>query len=244
MAEFEQRLTDKQLLQKYFAEARGWDAELNVKIKQSEQRAWKCCLLLALLATLLAISLITLMPLKSIEPFVIRVDNNTGFVDVVSTLTSKGQVKQQAQEVLDKYFLAQYLRHREGYQWQTRTYDRKLIGLMSDENIQQDYGLQTDPKSNSNAPINLYGQSAQVLIKVNAISFIAHDKNNGEQTTTALVRYTKRVKQVGEDHPLTHWVATITFTFRNAPMSVANRQLNPLGFQVLSYRNDQATGGD
>ncbi|MGB0893798.1 MAG: virB8 family protein [Parashewanella sp.] len=244
MTEYQQQLSDKQLLKLYFKEARGWDSQLNLKIKQSEQRAWKSCLLLAAIAVLQGIGLLCLLPLKTIEPFVIRVDNNSGFVDVVSTLTSKGQVKQSAQEVLDKYWLGQYLRHREGYQWQTRQYDRRLIGLMSDENVQQDYGLTTNPKSNPNAPINRYGQSAQVIIKVNAISFIAHHQVSGEDTTTALVRYSKQLKQVGEQHPLQHWVATITFTYRNAPMSVSDRQLNPLGFQVLSYRNDQATGGD
>ena len=244
MAEHKRQFSDKQLLAKYFEEARGWDAQLNTRIKQSEQRAWKCCLALTLIVVLQAVGLVSVLPLKSIEPFVIRVDNNSGFVDVISTLTSKGQVKQQAQEVLDKYWLGQYVRHHEAYQWQTRAYDRKLIGLMSDDNVQQDYALQTNPKSNPNAPINLYDQNTEVSTQINAISFIAHDKLNGESTTTALVRYSKQLKRIGENHPLTHWVATITFVYRNVPMSLKARQLNPLGFQVLSYRNDQATGGD
>ena len=237
-------MSDKTLAKQYFNEARGWDAQLSVCIKKSEQRAWRCCLLFTLIAVLQGIGLLCLLPLKSIEPFIIRVDNNTGLVDVVSTLTSHGKVKQQAQEVLDKYWLAQYVRHREGYQWETRSYDRKLVGLMSSDIVQQDYAAQTDPELNSQAPIVLYGQQAQVVTQINAISFIASEKAKNEQRTTALVRYSKQLKRTGEVHPLTHWVATITFVYRNAPMSLQDRQLNPLGFQVLSYRNDQATGGE
>ncbi|MCL1079446.1 Type IV secretory pathway component [Parashewanella spongiae] len=237
-------MNDKALQKQYFKEARGWDAEISVRIKKSEQRAWLCCLLFTLIAVLQGIGLVCLLPLKSIEPFVIRVDNNSGLVDVVSTLSSHGQVKQQAQEVLDKYWLAQYVRHREGYQWETRSYNRKLVGLMSADDVQQEFAAQTDPKTNPQAPIVIYDQQAQVNTKINAISFIAKDKVNSEQRITTLVRYSKKLKRVGENHPLTHWVATITFVYRNAPMSLQDRQLNPLGFQVLSYRNDQATGGD
>ncbi|RLV57984.1 Type IV secretory pathway component [Parashewanella curva] len=237
-------MNDKALFKQYFAEARGWDSELCTRIKTSERRAWRCCLLFTLIAVLQGVGLLCLLPLKTIEPFVIRVDNDSGLVDVVSTLTSHGEVKQQAQEVLDKYWLAQYVRYREGYQWETRSYNRKLVGLMSVDDVQQDYASQTDPKLNPNAPISMYGKQAQLITKVNAISFIASDKVSGEKRVTALVRYSKQLKRIGESHPLTHWVATITFTYRNAPMSVQNRQLNPLGFQVLSYRNDQATGDD
>lgn len=237
-------LSNKQLAMQYFKEARSWDAETSVAIKKSEQRAWRCCALLTLIAIMQGIGLLCLLPLKTIEPFVIRVDNNTGLVDVVSTLASQGQIKLKAQEVMDKYWLTQYLQHRESYQWDTRSYDRNLIGIMSSEPVQQEYAAATDPKTNSQAPIKLYQQSAQVRVNIQAISFIASNKVNGEQHKTALVRYSKQELQQGEQHPTTHWVATITFTYRNSPMKLADRRLNPLGFQVLNYRNDQAIGGE
>ena len=237
-------ISDKQLINQYLAEAKGWDADISVQIKRSERRAWNCCILFTVIAVLQGGGLLCLLPLKTIEPFVIRVDNNSGLVDVVSTLTSHGNVKLKAQEALDKYWLGQYVQHRESYQWQTRSYDRKLIALLSADNVQQDYGAETDPKANPQAPLNIYGQTAQVHTRIYAISFIAHDNVTGESQTTALVRYSKQVKRVGEVHPVTHWVATITFVYRNAPMQLEDRRLNPLGFQVVSYRNDQATGGD
>ncbi|MBM7070614.1 Type IV secretory pathway component [Shewanella sp. 202IG2-18] len=237
-------IPEKQFIKQYFKEARGWDAELSSRIKRSEQRAWRCVGLLAVIALLQGVGLVALLPLKSIEPFVIRVDNNTGLVDVVSTLASHGQIKVKAQEVMDKYWLTQYLRHRESYQWEARAYDRNLIGIMSSETVQLDYAAQTNPKTNPTAPINQYGQSAQVRVHIQAISFIGDETINGEQHKTALIRYNKQIKRLGEHHPLTHWVATLTFVYRNSPMKLEDRRLNPLGFQVLSYRNDQATGGE
>ncbi len=99
------QLSQKQLAQQYFAEARGWDADISVRIKQSEKRAWRCCILFTIIAVLQGIGLVCLLPLKTIEPFVIRVDNNTGLVDVVSTLASHGEIKLQVQELMDKYWL-------------------------------------------------------------------------------------------------------------------------------------------
>ena len=239
-----QPLSTKQLAKQYFEVANGWDAELSVRIRRSERRAWQCCIALTLIAVLQGIGLLCLLPLKTIEPFVIRVDNNTGLVDVVSTLASKGKVKLNAQEVMDKYWLTQYLRHRESYQWQISAYDRSIVGIMSSNTVQQDYALETDPKNNDNAPIIRYGHSAQVRVHIQAISFISHQTDNGEQTKTALIRYSKQIKRIGETSPKGHWVATVTFTYRNSPMKLEDRRLNPLGFQVLSYRNDQATGGE
>jgi type IV secretion system protein VirB8 len=42
----------------------------------------------------------------------------------------------------------------------------------------------------------------------------------------------------GNDVRTTHWVATLTFSYVNAPMSSTDRLVNPLGFVVSEYRAD------
>lgn len=240
----EQKSSKAALEKQYFDEARNWDADKTDRIQRSEKRAWCIVAVVAVIAVLEAIGLASLAPLKTVEPFVIRVDNNTGFVDVVSTLTdTAGEVKETSQEVLDKYWLGQYIRHREGYQWETREYDRSLVGLMSSSSVQQTYAAYTDPRQNPRAPVSIYGKNAEVETKVKAISIISTEVVDGETLTTALVRYTKQVKRTGERSPLTHWAATVTYVYLNSPMSVDERQLNPLGFQVTTYRNDQESIG-
>ena len=240
----EETLSQSALEKQYFDEAKEWDTDKTTRIKRSEKRAWTMAGALLFVAVLEAGALASLAPLKTVEPFVIRVDNNTGVVDVVSTLTdTAGEVQEEAQEALDKYWLGQYIRHREGYQWETREYNRKLIGLMSGPSVQQAYAAYTDPKSNPKAPVSVYGNSAEVETHVKAISLINSETVGGELRTTALVRYTKQVKRAGERSPLSHWAATVTFTYLNTGMSVDDRQLNPLGFQIISYRNDQESIG-
>jgi hypothetical protein len=70
-------------LDEYFREAESWDAD---RVEQSRRSArlagwvaaagWTC-------AVACAAALMLLMPLKRVEPFVVRVDNATGIVDVV-----------------------------------------------------------------------------------------------------------------------------------------------------------------
>lgn len=232
------------LEKQYFEEARSWDADTNARVKRSERRAWTMVWALLCVAVLEAVGIASLLPLKTVEPFVIRVDNNTGVTDVISTLTeTDGVVAQSAQEALDKYWLVQYIRNRESYQWETREYNRHLVGLMSGASVQHAYASYTDPRQNDHAPVLVYGQNSEVETHIKAISLINNEQVNGENRTTALVRYTKQVKRAGERSPLTHWAATVTFTYLNAEMSVDDRQLNPLGFQVISYRNDQENMG-
>ena len=51
------------------------------------------------------------------------------------------------------------------------------------------------------------------------------------------VRYLRTVTR-GEEVRTTHWVATLTFAYVNAPMSATDRLVNPLGFVVSDYRAD------
>ncbi|EJE4183743.1 Type IV secretory pathway component [Vibrio parahaemolyticus] len=247
-------MTDKQskkpskteLEKRYFQEASEWDQDTMLRTKKSEKRAWTVAISVGIIAALEAVGLATLAPLKTVEPYVIRVDNNTGVVDVVSTLNeTDGEIKVGAQESLDKFWLGQYLRYRESYQWETRDYNRQMVGLFSGSSVQQDYAAYTDPRQNASAPVAVYGQNTEVETKVKSISFIGSPEkmDNGELRTTALVRYTKQVKRVGEKTPLSHWAATVTFIYINGKMKDDDRLLNPLGFQVVKYRNDQESIG-
>ena len=42
----------------------------------------------------------------------------------------------------------------------------------------------------------------------------------------------------GEETRTSHWVATLTYSYANAPMSSTDRLVNPLGFAVSEYRAD------
>lgn len=93
-------------------------------------------------------------------------------------------------------------------------------------------------------PISVYGENTEVGTNIKAISFInTGEKVDDETRYTALVRYTKEIKQAGTPSQISHWVATITFVYRSASLTVDDRLITPLGFQVVNYRNDQESIG-
>ena len=100
-------------LQAYFREARSWDQDRALAAERSRRFAW----IVAGVATATAVAAVAavtaLAPLKSVSPFVVRVNQTTGAVDVMTALN--GTKPTQYNEAVDKYFLAQYVRAREGW---------------------------------------------------------------------------------------------------------------------------------
>lgn len=214
-------------LKRYFAEARRWDQDRLASALRSRRLAWAA----AGAATVLAVSATTavtlLTPLKTSEPFVIRVDQTTGAVDVVRGLSDEtGPARYD--EAVSKYFLAQYVRAREGYLDPAAEDAFRVVSLLSGSGEQRRWA-DFYRGSNPDSPQNLYGPDGEAVIAIRAIGFINDDVAN--------VRFRRTVRQAQQVSE-TDWIATIAFTYTRAPMSEADRLRNPLGFQVVSYRSD------
>jgi len=235
----------EQLEKAYFEEALSWDASNVIEANKSRKTAWIIASISVIITAIAVTSVVMLTPLKTVEPFVIRVNDTTGMVDVISIYAeTDGTIKKESEELLDAFWLGRYVVGREGYHFETRNLDRRQTALLSSISVQQEYGLENDPRQTKTAPIALYGKNASVEVKIKGISFI----NRGEiiekeKQITALIRYTEEVKRSGTKQALSHWVATATFAYRNTPMKVNDRLINPLGFQMINYRNDQENHG-
>ena len=216
----------------YLAEARSWETDKVITAQKSQKQAWTIAAISLAIALIAVIALALLVPLKHVEPFVVRVDNSTGAVDIVSGLADG---KANYEEAVNKYFVQWYVRYREGYSKSLAEEYYNNTGLMSGSVEQQKYAEFFTPK-NPTSPLNIYGDYAQVKVKVKSTSFI--------NPTVALVRYTKSVERGLDKSEVTHWAATVTFKYTKAPMSEQDRGVNPLGFQVVEYRNDPDVGDD
>lgn len=172
-----------------------------------------------------------LTPLKTTELFVVRVDNNTGVTDIVTTLQHPEETYG---EVIDKYWLAQYIRYREGYDWQTiqDSYDATM--LLSAAPIQAEFSRLY--KDNPQAPYKILKDQFKVVAKVKAISFVGN---------MVQVRFDKQMVPVAGDlnktFPVQQLIATMVFEYSNQPQNEKDRLVNPLVFQVTSYRVDPET---
>src|SRR5690606_17552395 len=75
-------------LKAYFDKARRFDQDRMIQVERSARIAWSVAIVAGVLAGVSIFAVAGLTPLKTVEPFVVRVDNSTGIVDVVSALTS------------------------------------------------------------------------------------------------------------------------------------------------------------
>ena len=213
-------------LKAYFAEASRWDEDRLGSARRSRNLAWAVATGACLIAVAASAAVASLAPLKTVEPFVVRVDRATGAVDVMTSLAQEKKLP--PDEAVSKYFLARYVRAREGYLPASAPEDFRQVAILSAPAEQRRFG-DARAASNSQSHAVLYGHEGMAEVQIRTVSFI-NDK-------VASVRFRRTVRRAqattSED-----WIATAAFTYTRAPMREADRLLNPLGFQITSYRAD------
>lgn len=212
-------------LKSYFDKARRFDQDRMIQVERSARVAWTIAVVASVVAGVSIFAVAALTPLKTVEPFVVRVDNSTGIVDVVSALTATAGTYDEA---VTKYFAAKYVRAREGYVWSEAEQNFRTVALLSTQAEQTRFAA-IYRGSNPDSPQNIYGRSATARINIASISLI--------NPKVVSVRYIRKITR-GDEVRTTHWVATLTFSYANAPMSSTDRLVNPLGFAVSEYRAD------
>jgi type IV secretion system protein VirB8 len=213
-------------LKAYFDEARGWNADRLRDAARSRRLAWT----VAGVATTAAISglvaVTVLVPLKTVEPFVVRVDRSTGAVDVMTAL--RRQEPLTYDEAVTKHFLAQYVRAREGWLAPAAEANFRQVSIMSTPAEQQRWADVQRP-ANPDSPGVKLGSAGEAIVQIRAVSFVS------DGVASVRFRRTTRLSQKIEE---SDWIATVAFVYARAPMAEADRLRNPLGFQVTSYRAD------
>src|SRR5260370_13194748 len=121
-------------LKTYFENARRWEQDLLLSAHRSRRVAWVIAAGACALAVASVGAVAALAPLKTVEPFVIRVDNATGIVETVSALTSTSS---RYDEAGTKYFLGRYVRARKGYSYPEAETNFPTLSLLSGQGRQR-----------------------------------------------------------------------------------------------------------
>lgn len=214
-------------LDRYFAEARSWDQDRVRDAYRSRRNAWILAAVAGLLAIVAVIALAALTPLKTVEPFVITVDRSTGATEVTTALTGNKPVSYD--EAVSKYFLAQYVRAREGWLPAAARENFSSVAILSDPDEQARWQRAFDIR-NPASPQTMFGPHATAEVTVRSIAFV--------NPKVAQVRFTRILHPDIGDAISSNWIATLSFAYTTAPMAEGDRFRNPLGFQVSSYRAD------
>lgn len=218
------RTEDKE---QYLETARTWEYDRMRSAIQSRRVAWTVAGGACALAVVSIATIAMLMPLKTVVPYVIRVDRSTGETEIVTAL--KGPQPRTYDDAVNRYFIAQYVRLREGWLNDAARENAYTVMLMSQQAESGRY-LAGVESSNKNAPSNVYGENGYVSISIRSISYLS--------PTVAQVRFSKIIT-MGQNTPVAqNWNAIVTFKFTTAPEHEKDRTINPLGFQVVNYRSD------
>jgi len=218
-------------LREYFGEAASWDADRAAQLRRSAQRAWQVAAAACLCALAMAACLALLLPLKRVEPFVVRVDSSTGIVDVVPVYNGSAGLEQ----TVTRYFLTHYVSVCERFNFSTAESDYEECGAFhSAQRNQAWYALWT--ATNPNSPLNLHKDGSSVRVQVSSVSFFTRASGWSD---LAQVRYLKAVRQgPGAEESYSHWVATIQYAYAEAAKDPKTRRWNPLGFKILDFRTE------
>jgi len=222
-------MNNEPALEAYLSEAASWDADRIAMSQRSVRVAWRIAFAAGVLGAIAIVALMMLMPLKRVEPFVVRVDNTTGLVDVVPVYNGDAQMP----EAVTRYFLDHYITVCERFNFSTAESDYEECGAFHTPQRNQ-FWYAAWAKTNPESPLNVYKDGTTIRAQVTSVSFFTRSDGVADM---AQVRYVKAKRQAGgADEQRTHWIATVRYAFTKPSTEPATRRWNPLGFKIVDFR--------
>lgn len=178
-----------------------------------------------ILSSLAVISVAIIVSSKEYDPFVIQIDESTGVAKVVNPVLDKVI---DANDSLARYFVREYVNARETYNpvdFDTRA--RQIIRLFSSGSIYRNYIGYITNKAND--PTLTYGREGNTTYMVVKSWTKLADKK-------IMVRFSVN-ETVGQKN-IFNKLAVLDFDYVALELTDAEREINPVGFQVQGYRVD------
>lgn len=210
--------------------ADSWAQSVTQDLERSNRRAWIMIMVLAAIAMLEGLALVCLMPLKTVEPYTLLVDRQTGHVEALAPLDVQSVEPDSA---LTRSFLVQYVIARESFSADSLQDDYRKVSLWSEGDAKSRY-QRAMQASNPQSPLSYLSKRGQIRTEIKSVSSLGIDRSLVRFTTT-------RIDPGARPEPTQHWAAIVNYRFSGAAMSEDDRLINPLGFQVTRYRRDVET---
>jgi type IV secretion system protein VirB8 len=215
----------------YFREAAAWDADRISAARRSAHVAWRVAAGGWICAVAGSLALVLLMPLKKVDPFVVRVDNATGIVDVVPVYAGTANPDQ----AITRYFLTHYVIICERFNFSTAESDYEECGAFHSAQRNQAWYALWNP-NNPASPLNVHKGGSSVRVQVESVSFFQRASGVAD---LAQVRYLKAERPgAGAEERFTHWIATIQYAYTTPSKDPKVRRWNPLGFKVVELTSE------
>lgn len=217
----------------YTQAAKWFEENVADGYKKKAKNAKRLCVFFAVLSFMSIGALLGITPLKTVEPYVIRVDNNSGYTDIV-----RPGENQDTQTVDDEFWLSTYVIARESYNFSTQDARYKTVELMSYDGTFTEYkNFQLSHKGY----LEVLGDKGQIRTEINNIVFTSRDEE--KHSGTAQVRLTRiPLDENGvplPDVPATTWLAVVSYDYGKPPVTKKDEWINPRGFGVRAYSTSE-----
>jgi type IV secretion system protein VirB8 len=158
-----------------------------------------------------------MMSSKSLEPYVIEIDEKTG---IATTVQQPSSTNYTANEVMKRYFVNKFIQSSMSYSPKTYKQDVEITRLFSSPLIYNEFKKRIDP--------NLLGGNSSIETKVKSLLF----KGPNELE----IRVAREIRSPGTQDQVKNEIIFMTFFFApDISLSMEERLINPLGFQVIKF---------
>ncbi|MBI0194803.1 VirB8 family type IV secretion system protein, partial [Yersinia pestis] len=186
------------------------------------------------------IALNSALPLKTTVVDVALIDKVTGVTEWLTTVKKENLSENQA---IAQYFIGQYVKRREGYNYFSLQHDYDFVMAYSAENVAADYNALINSDQSPKVIYNKAEKTASV--QDNPSIIISPSSRKDDKDIGAYVRFRKTVRDVATGMSKDeYW--NIRLTYRIEPgvdMKSGDRNRNPLKFVVTSYVRDKEVRG-
>ncbi|HET9106979.1 MAG TPA: type IV secretion system protein [Steroidobacteraceae bacterium] len=210
----------------YMEEAASWDADRVAQAARAAAVAWRVAAAGWLCAIASTVAIVLLMPLKKVEPYLVRVDDATGVVDVVPVYRGHATLG----EAVTRYFLTRYITVCERFDRSMAPSDYEECGAFNSPRLNQALYARWN-RANPRSPLNVHRDGSTAAVRIESVSFLPHAAG---APAIAQVRFA-RIERSGDGAPerITHWIASVAYRYGKPPADPRTRGSNPLGFEVI-----------
>ncbi len=218
------------------ADSKNWYKDKFEFVRQQRDVLAAITVVSLLLSAASVITVMWLTPYKSVEPFVIQIDEKSGMVQRVDPVQ---RTEFTANEAIDRYFVSQYIRAREGYVPGTFQLNYQTVRVMSATNVFRDY-LKAVGRGNPDSPINLLANDGRRKVIFKNLNFVNRKSSDVRASNVVLVRVLLKDESEKKSFEREfHGVVTMQFRYANLSLNEEERFMNPIGFLVEDYQIEQ-----
>lgn len=220
----------------YFKKAHNWYADQYLSVSVWSNR-WKWAFIgQSGLSLLLALSLLFTVPLKTLVPFPILVNEDN---QIIKALHPKDEYLP-VNEAMAQNDIVRYIRNREGFNPHTLNHQYKHIFFSTASEILSDFENIQSSK-NPNSLINVLGVTGMREVKIHDVVFLDSKEASDFHKYVNLPSHVAQVdfSTLTQKEGLTsteHWVAVLSFDYQGIPQDELRAWENWNGFVVTSYK--------